>query len=280
MHAFICDSEEIQYKIQLYYHGYVDASRTVAPSYTDRRVQLDKFRAQWLATEPTENRRMYLYSTLYVLEGGVFAMLSHSSNSFLITRTQGPSRGIRPLSWETPDLNFKILTFGIDPTVNLLAVFCMIEMWVDRSSSMSSRPVTNIPNRDKKCVAQIRLLTITDCTPCPLAALPVLRYPGFPDCRHIQDSWSKLLISGPWLGLTWREVLDSNWERLSIWNWKSGNVRLVWNSLIPELTASDNQGITVHRTRFGVFFHLGQVLAHCTSRPLICLRLIQGVPSI
>jgi hypothetical protein len=128
MHTFICDSEEIQYKIQLYYHGYVDATRTATSSYRDRRMQLDNFRGKWVATEPTENGRLYLYSTFYVLEGGVFAMLVCSSNSFFIVRGQGPSRGIAPLSWQTPSLDFKVLTFGMDPTANFLAVFGMMEM--------------------------------------------------------------------------------------------------------------------------------------------------------
>ena len=231
MHAFVCSSEEIQYKIQLYYHGYVDATRTITSSYADRRTQLDNFRDQWTVTEPTKNGRLYLYSNFYILEGGVFVMLDHSSDSFFVTRSPGPSRGISSLSWKTPSLNLEILTFGIDPTVNLLAVLGLMEMWVDQSSSMSSRLVTSIPNRDRRCVAHIRLLTLTGCTPCPLAAFPVLTYPGFPDCTRIRDSGSKILISGPWLGLTWREVSDSNWERLCIWNWKSGNVHLVWDYL-------------------------------------------------
>jgi len=231
MHTFVCDSEEIQYKIQLYYHGYVDAPRTATSSYMDRRMHLDKLRHQWVITEPTQNGRLYLSSTFYVLEGGLFAMLGRSSNCFFITRNQGPSRGIGPLAWKTPSLDFKILTFGMDPTVNLLAVFGVTEMWVDYSSSMKFRLVTRTLNRDKKHVMQIHLLTLTDCTPCPLAALPVFRFSGFPDHRYIQDAWSKILISGPWLGLTWREVLDSNWERLLIWNWKSGNICLVWSYL-------------------------------------------------
>jgi hypothetical protein len=41
-----------------------------------------------VVTEPTENGRLYLYSKFYVLEGGVFAMLDHSSNSFFIARSQ------------------------------------------------------------------------------------------------------------------------------------------------------------------------------------------------
>jgi hypothetical protein len=227
MHAFVCDSEEIQYKIQLYFHGYVDTPQTRTSSYAERGTQLNMFRRRWVVTESTQNRRLYLSSTFYVLEGGVFAMLGRSSNRFFITRNHGPSRGIRPLSWRTPSLDFKIITFGIDPTVNLLAVFGIAEKCVDRSPSMQSRPLTCILNRDKKWLAEIRLLTLTDCTPCPLAASPMLRYPGFPDCKHIQDSWSRILISGSWLGLTWREVLDSKWERLSIWNWKLGSVCLV-----------------------------------------------------
>jgi len=73
---------------------------------------------------------------LYILEGGVSAMLDRSSNLFLITCNQGPSRGITPLSWKTPSLDFKILTFGMDPTVNLLAVFGITETCVDHPSSM------------------------------------------------------------------------------------------------------------------------------------------------
>jgi hypothetical protein len=145
---------------------------------------------------------------------------------------------------------------------------------------MSSRLVTSIPNRDERCVAQVYLLTLTDCTPYPLAAFSVLRHPGFPDCRYIHDSCSKLLISGPWLGLTWREVLDGNWERLSIWNWKSGNVHLVRDYQILGRTVSDSRGILVHRTCSGVLFHFGQVPAHRTPRPHICLRFIKRVPSI
>lgn len=227
VHALVCGSKEIRYKIRLYYHGYLDAPRTATSSYANRRTQLKDFRRQWVTTEPTQNERLYLSSTSYLLEGGVFAMFFHSSNRFFFTRSQGPSRGIRPLSWMTPSLDFKVLTFGMDPTLNLLAVFGMIEMWVDRSSSTWPHLITSIPNRDKTCFAQIRLLTLTDCTPSPLAALPVLSYPGFPDSRYIQESRSKLSISGSWLGFTWREVLDGNWERLLIWNWKLGNICLV-----------------------------------------------------
>ena len=130
MHTFVCDSEEIQYKIQLYYYGYVDAPRTPTSSSANRRTQLSRFGRQWIVTESTRNERLYLFSTFYTLESGVFVMFGCSSNCFFITRTQGPSRGISPLSWKTPSLDFDILTFGVDPTVNLLVVFGITKVCV------------------------------------------------------------------------------------------------------------------------------------------------------
>lgn len=148
MHLFVCDSEEIQYKIQLYYHGYVDAPRTTMSSHTDRRARLANFRRRWVTTEHVQDGRLYLSSTFYVLESGVFVMLGRSTNRFFITRSQGPSRGIGPLSWKTPSLDFEILSFGVDPTINLLAVFGVTAMCVDLSRSMQSNLVTSTPRTE------------------------------------------------------------------------------------------------------------------------------------